>query len=183
VVRHLGYEALREHELQDSVERLVIDPEGLQEDRDTISRRRQSRVMWHAQIMPQRRAGEKARGPPLSAEPAGARAIGVKDQSQGEVATLNPQAARVVPESLSDSLGRRLFMQYWIAVAGTGERPIDNYRWAHQAKWKRNRGRVHKFSRRPRIRVGDSLVCQRLASTASRLICAPLLCLLVEVPC
>jgi EVE domain len=49
-------------------------------------------------------------------------------------------------------------VQYWIAVAGTAERPLDNDWRARQAKWEGNQGNVHMFRSRPRIRVGDRLV-------------------------
>jgi hypothetical protein len=49
-------------------------------------------------------------------------------------------------------------VSYWVAVAGTRERPVENYWWTPQAKWEGNLGTAHMFSIRPRIRVGDRLV-------------------------
>jgi hypothetical protein len=49
-------------------------------------------------------------------------------------------------------------VKYWIAVAGTGERPLENDWQAEYAKWAGNQGDVHMFPRRPRIGIGDRLV-------------------------
>jgi hypothetical protein len=57
-------------------------------------------------------------------------------------------------------------VQYWIAVAGTAERPLDNDWRARQAKWEGNQGNVHMFRSRPRIRVGDRLVMYASGSPA-----------------
>jgi hypothetical protein len=47
---------------------------------------------------------------------------------------------------------------YWVAVAGTRERPVDNLWWTPEARWEGNLGTAHMFSRAPRIRVGHRLV-------------------------
>ena len=49
-------------------------------------------------------------------------------------------------------------MRYWIAVAGTAERPLENHWRSQQARWEGNQGNVHMFRSRPRIREGDRLV-------------------------
>jgi hypothetical protein len=49
-------------------------------------------------------------------------------------------------------------VRYWIAVAGTGERPIENHWDTRQARWEGNQGLTHMFSRRPTIRTGERLV-------------------------
>lgn len=49
-------------------------------------------------------------------------------------------------------------MRYWIAVAGTAQRPVENHWRSRQARWEGNQGNVHMFRSRPRIRVGDRLV-------------------------
>src|SRR5213593_3297788 len=43
--------------------------------------------------------------------------------------------SRAMRESPSALLGRRFLVRYWIAVAGTNERPIDNHWWEQQARW------------------------------------------------
>jgi hypothetical protein len=52
----------------------------------------------------------------------------------------------------------RLFVRYWVAVAGTLGRPLENDWRSRQAVWVGAQEHVHLFSRRPRISVGDRLV-------------------------
>jgi hypothetical protein len=49
-------------------------------------------------------------------------------------------------------------LRYWIAVAGTNDRPLENDWRSRQAVWVGAQEHVHLFSRRPRISVGDRLV-------------------------
>jgi hypothetical protein len=49
-------------------------------------------------------------------------------------------------------------VQYWIAVAGTGERPIENHWRSEQAQWEAHQGNVFMCKVRPTIRAGDRLV-------------------------
>ncbi len=49
-------------------------------------------------------------------------------------------------------------MRYWMAVAGTAKRPLDDDWQAVHAKWVGNQGNVQMFSSRPRIQVGDRFV-------------------------
>ena len=50
-------------------------------------------------------------------------------------------------------------MEYWITVAGTGDRPFVDGDWkSREAGWIEEYGRVHMFSRRPTIAEGDRLV-------------------------
>lgn len=49
-------------------------------------------------------------------------------------------------------------MRYWIAVAGTLDRPLENHWQSRHAVWEGNRGNVQMFSSKPRIRVADRLV-------------------------
>ena len=55
-------------------------------------------------------------------------------------------------------------MRYWIAVAGTAERPLDNHWRAQQAKWEGNQGNVQMFRSRPRIKVLPMECCSAAPS-------------------
>ena len=56
---------------------------------------------------------------------------------------------------------------YWIKVTGTGESPFDTDDWRpRRDAWRRERGPISAFPRRPRIAKGDRLVNYAAGSAA-----------------